>query len=95
MGPGMQAGGDRREDCGALARGVPALSRCRKLGSGPVQLRGTGGEASSRAAELNLDLGRDPGAPFYIYPRAQPCLDPKSGHLLGSEWKHVPTCPVS
>lgn len=95
MGPGMRAGGDRTGDCGARAGigAVPvrkALLLSLRFPNSVEQVARNPG----REAELDLDLGKDAGAPFYIYPGAQLCLDPKSGHLLGLEWKHVPTCPV-
>lgn len=92
MGPGMRAGGDRAEDCGARADSgaVPVqkalLPSLRFLNSVEQVTRNPG-----RAAELDLDLGNNTGTPFYICVGAQLLLDPKSGHLLGLEGKHVPT----
>lgn len=96
MGPGMRAGGHRTEDCRARADSGAVLARKALL----LSLRFPNSVEQvarnpGRAAELDRDLGKDAGAPFYTNLGAQLCLDPKSGHLLGLEWKHVPTCPVS
>lgn len=93
MGPGMRAGGDRTRGLRSARR----FQRCPGAESFAPVLKVSQQVARNpgRAAELDLDLRKDPGAPFYVYPGAQLCLDPKSGHLLGLEWKHVPTCPVS
>lgn len=93
MGPGMRAGGDRTRGLRSARR----FQRCPGAESFAPVLKVSQQVARNpgRAAELDLDLRKDPGSPFYVYPGAQLCLDPKSGHLLGLEWKHVPTCPVS